>query len=622
MKRFMAALGVALVVTALIGVVHAESESGTTLTIPAIVTTSGASIEIPVYATAEDVMSAHLVFTFDPSKFVDGIDGITIRASGWTTQNPDVEPEGVPTGEELENNIFVDYNMDSGNLMIAMSSSSWRSYNNDVICKISGVLIDDISGETLLLTWSPEDVEINGEEVTTFYSGSIEIDDVPVWDMASTGSAIVGIAMAPITVNAVDPEGRTVTYDIISGSDGWVTLENNALVGTPSDTGVTVVTVSAFDGVNTVEHVVTITIVANQKPTWQSPIEDVAAIEYHEVSIVLSAADPENQPLTYSIMDAPEWLSLNGATLAGVPHGVDIGANDVTVQVFDGVNNVEHEFTINVNLYFGDVTKNGSISALDASEILKYAVKKIDEIDLDRADVSRPELTTPLKATAHDAALILYKVVNPSYLFPVQGGNLPYGYYLTKPTFATVPALTWEHTPDGWTLNASGEDPIGADLVLRLPESAILSSDIAFDYVRDNDVVRIAAAAINSAELFHVAGTQDAPEVVSVMLNGIDAKITASSPMAFELRQNVPNPFNPSTTITFALPESAPVTLAIYDTNGRIVRTLVNGAGAAGLHEVVWNGLDDNGRAVASGVYVYRLTAGNDVSIRRLTLVR
>jgi flagellar hook assembly protein FlgD len=92
--------------------------------------------------------------------------------------------------------------------------------------------------------------------------------------------------------------------------------------------------------------------------------------------------------------------------------------------------------------------------------------------------------------------------------------------------------------------------------------------------------------------------------------------------MSFDLRQNTPNPFNPSTTIAFSLPESAPVTLAIYDVNGRMVRTLVSGERAAGMHEVVWNGMDDNGRAVASGVYVYRLAAGNDVSIRRLALIR
>jgi len=64
------------------------------------------------------------------------------------------------------------------------------------------------------------------------------------------------------------------------------------------------------------------------------------------------------------------------------------------------------------------------------------------------------------------------------------------------------------------------------------------------------------------------------------------------------------------------------VSLTIYDVNGRLVRTLVSGDRAAGMHEVVWDARDDAGRTIASGVYVYRLTAGADVAVRRMVLVR
>ena len=62
--------------------------------------------------------------------------------------------------------------------------------------------------------------------------------------------------------------------------------------------------------------------------------------------------------------------------------------------------------------------------------------------------------------------------------------------------------------------------------------------------------------------------------------------------------------------------------MAIYDVNGRLVRTLVDGALPVGLHDVVWDARDNTGRAVASGVYVYRLTSGADVAMRRMVLVR
>jgi len=64
------------------------------------------------------------------------------------------------------------------------------------------------------------------------------------------------------------------------------------------------------------------------------------------------------------------------------------------------------------------------------------------------------------------------------------------------------------------------------------------------------------------------------------------------------------------------------VTLAVYDINGRLVRTLVGQPLGAGSHAVVWDGKDAMGRAVASGVYVYRLTAPQGVVTRRMTLLR
>ena len=80
-------------------------------------------------------------------------------------------------------------------------------------------------------------------------------------------------------------------------------------------------------------------------------------------------------------------------------------------------------------------------------------------------------------------------------------------------------------------------------------------------------------------------------------------------PPSFHLEPSFPNPFNPSTTIAYALPEPAFVTLGVYDALGRSVRTLVREAEPARRHAVQWNGQDDTGRRVPSGVYLYRLEA-------------
>ncbi|MBD3404223.1 T9SS type A sorting domain-containing protein [candidate division GN15 bacterium] len=93
-------------------------------------------------------------------------------------------------------------------------------------------------------------------------------------------------------------------------------------------------------------------------------------------------------------------------------------------------------------------------------------------------------------------------------------------------------------------------------------------------------------------------------------------------PGEFHLAQNYPNPFNPTTTIRYNLPSAAHATLEIYNSVGRLVRTLVGQRQPAGEHRVIWDGLDDSGSAVASGVYLYRLTTPDLSQSRKMLLLR
>jgi len=93
-------------------------------------------------------------------------------------------------------------------------------------------------------------------------------------------------------------------------------------------------------------------------------------------------------------------------------------------------------------------------------------------------------------------------------------------------------------------------------------------------------------------------------------------------PTTFMLAPNYPNPFNPETTIEFALPKSERVLLRIFDVHGREVRRLLSWQMNAGHHTVIWNGHDENGQLVASGVFIAHLRAGKFVQGRKMLLVR
>jgi hypothetical protein len=94
------------------------------------------------------------------------------------------------------------------------------------------------------------------------------------------------------------------------------------------------------------------------------------------------------------------------------------------------------------------------------------------------------------------------------------------------------------------------------------------------------------------------------------------------TPQAFALHQNLPNPFNPVTTIGFDIPEKASVKLSIYDVSGRLIRTLVDQEMEPGRKSIRWNGKDTEGREIASGVYFYRLETPTFNQSKKMILLR
>ncbi len=133
----------------------------------------------------------------------------------------------------------------------------------------------------------------------------------------------------------------------------------------------------------------------------------------------------------------------------------------------------------------------------------------------------------------------------------------------------------------------------------------------SYMYMR-NDV------ASSPTDRFHIAA-----DVFNWFQNPINVDITpAETPKSTKLAQNFPNPFNPSTTIKFDLKEKGFVTLKVYNVAGQLVRTLVNGEMDATTHSITWNGTNDRGSAVASGIYFYKMETKDFSQTKKMVMLR
>jgi hypothetical protein len=160
------------------------------------------------------------------------------------------------------------------------------------------------------------------------------------------------------------------------------------------------------------------------------------------------------------------------------------------------------------------------------------------------------------------------------------------------------------------------------------------------DYKKEGKVLRVelsskdgSALDAGDGEIFIITGNFNEAgfKVKDIKITGSNGSTVVPSyelspqliyPSEFKLDQNYPNPFNPVTTIKFSIPEDTRVHIAIFDMSGRLVRILIDDYLPAGEHAVIWDGTDNRGSKVSSGIYIYRMIADNFVSTKRMILMK
>jgi hypothetical protein len=292
----------------------------------------------------------------------------------------------------------------------------------------------------------------------------------------------------------------------------------------------------------------------------------------------------------------------------------------------------------------GDVQGDGDVAAFDAVPILQYAVGletgftwiNGSAINFWAADVSGG---TPSGAdgavTAYDAASILYSAVNSGVFLPKKGATLAevtYGKLTGSEDIMRVP-IQISNTSNVVSAEMTYEFDANVAEVVGVHTNAP-NGWLAYSNVTDGKVKVVMAGleALTDGNILVLDVKMKDKEASFVLKGGVqlnaDLNLTMESvsirqiPTSFEVSQNYPNPFNPTTEIKYQISENTKVMLKVYNTLGQEVATIVNEIAEAGYYTARWDGTNNYGQRVTSGVYIYRLQAGDFIATKKMNLIK
>ncbi|MBI5868658.1 MAG: HYR domain-containing protein, partial [candidate division Zixibacteria bacterium] len=255
-------------------------------------------------------------------------------------------------------------------------------------------------------------------------------------------------------------------------------------------------------------------------------------------------------------------------------------------------------------------------------------------------DASRPAFLNDLTCMRPLMGYWLKASVNTTLTYPSAGYTCNEGApILSKPVNLLANVTTTPWVADFWSVANTTESGIhsGDNLTVRNSAGVIcgeclVGSDGAFlvhVYGDDPSTAQVEGAVKGEALTFEINNAPASVQSGSVVWNERESvKLTLVAgksdpvPSTYALLQNYPNPFNPSTVIRFRLPAAADAKLTIYNVLGQTVRVLFNGNLSAGEHSYEWNGLNENGESVQSGIYFYRLETPSWSDSKKMTFLK
>lgn len=512
---------------------------------------------------------------------------------------------------------------------------------------------------------SVSDVDDNGGQFTidlTVSQGALTISDETglTYNAGSNNSSAMAFTG---TINDINNALNGMRYTPNTGYTGSDQLNINF-----SDNGI-----FGAGGPFTVNSQVDITVRGPNQPPDLDPFLPVTMDESATTTLTISATDPENDPLAFDMSNNPDFMNLadNGdgtATITIQPGYEDAGVyTDIQVTVTDQVLNPKTDtetFTVTVNdvnqapmidpipyqkLFEGQDVQlpiqatdpNGNNLSLglsnnppfvqltdngDGTGFLDFKPGYSDAGVYPQITITATDNGTPsLQSTA------LFELVIEDYQLSLlsPNGNERFG-------FEDGVSVQWTSTDtDGNALSKVNGSSLMTSLVLDsvvieysidngatwIVISSGTENDGVYDWIvpntpSDQCLVRISGPTGEPSDISDDVFTILAP-------SSVENPTHSGTPDRYYLSQNVPNPFNPSTTISYGLPKASTVSLVVYNLRGELIATLEESVPkSAGFHHISWDGRNRNGNPVPSGIYLYHLRTEKFSRIRKMTLTK
>jgi hypothetical protein len=439
---------------------------------------------------------------------------------------------------------------------------------------------------------------------------------------AQATEAIVSTFSDELDGVGIGPTPRTAQTDVIGGTDGTIAI---TLVSQPGDPLYIQVTDADLNASFSSAETASVTVTNSRS--------------LESFTVTLTEVDIDDD-VFFGLLPTTPGASTATDMNTAEEDIVTATYDDVVSQVGDQLDRTAGDDVIDP---WGDADDNEALQAFDAAQVLLDVLSGGTFLtDLGRRSANVDIIPVTSGINTYDASLILMKRVGLIATFPVQdptSENHPQG------TPASPKGL-----PDVRTLSLRAED--GYLSVWVDERSDLLSGDLSIagisgqvelgaelgDFLlasgKIEDGLRVVFAGAQEVsgpgELLRVySGVgPDRVQLTRASFNNgeiegrLDAGLATRSPDRYALHANMPNPFNPETAIRFDLPQAGSVTLEVFDVVGQKVRTLLAEEHQAGSHRALWDGTDDNGAAVSSGVYFYRMQAGEFRQVQKMTLLR